>query len=72
MPKTEPAPHFGHPRPFDFMQCRTCNDHGDGGICTCCGELHTVTIVPSCITCHGPVEERVYEQCLDCRSVRGE
>jgi hypothetical protein len=29
----------GHIKP-----CRMCDDLGDRGVCTCCGDLHTVTI----------------------------
>ena len=33
---------------------RDCNDLGDGGVCTFCRELHTVTIVHACRQCLGP------------------
>lgn len=30
---------------------RACNDNGDGGVCTHCGRLHTVTVYDSCRFC---------------------
>jgi len=41
---------------IDFEACKYCNDGGDGGLCTCCGRLHTVTIVRACLLCMNPVD----------------
>lgn len=45
------------PRNWQTELDRACNDRGDGGVCTWCGELHTVTIVPGCRRCHYPADE---------------
>jgi hypothetical protein len=49
---------------------RECNDNGDGGICTHCGRLHTVTIIPGCPTCGAPMtdeQERLVKLCIECQ-----
>lgn len=35
-----------HLEPAGHRPCQRCNDDGDGGLCTCCGYLHTATVVP--------------------------
>jgi hypothetical protein len=50
----------------DGSVCRRCNDDGPGGLCTCCGRLHTVTIVPACMECYGPVRRPGDSLCETC------
>lgn len=40
--------------PAGHRPCQRCNDEGDGGLCTCCGYLHTATVVGQCLQCGGP------------------
>lgn len=63
-------PAFAHSGDCDCIDF-ACNDDGDGGICTHCGELHTATVVSCCEDCCKPTDGIDRKFCRACIAVMG-